>query len=203
MINSVVLVGRLTKDPELRKTQNGTSVCYFTLAVGRRYKTPGQPDADFINCTAWNKTAELLCTYQRKGSLVGITGRVQTRSYDDQQGQRVFRTDIIAETVDFLESKAAAAAHQNTSYGQDTGYSSGGYNQGYQNNSYGNQGGYNQPSYGGYSSSYSSNPSSGGYNPPNQGYSQPSSDFGPDSSGFDDAFDESSSLDISSDDLPF
>ena len=90
MINRVVLVGRLTRDPELRKTQSGTSVCSFTMAVGRRVSTQGQPDADFINCVAWNKTADLMTQYLHKGSLIGLEGRIQTRSYDNQQGQRVY-----------------------------------------------------------------------------------------------------------------
>lgn len=72
MINRVVLVGRLTRDPELRKTQSGTSVCSFTMAVGRRVSTQGQPDADFINCVAWNKTADLMTQYLHKGSLIGL-----------------------------------------------------------------------------------------------------------------------------------
>ena len=70
MINRVVLVGRLTKDPELRKTQSGTSVVSFSLAVNRRVQTPGQPDADFINCVAWNRLADLMCQYLHRGSLI-------------------------------------------------------------------------------------------------------------------------------------
>ena len=99
MINRVVLVGRLTRDPELRKTQGGTSVCSFTMAVGRRVQTQGQPDADFINCVAWNKTADLMTQYLHKGSLIGLEGRIQTRSYDNQQGQRVYVTEVVAESV--------------------------------------------------------------------------------------------------------
>ena len=96
MINRVVLVGRLTRDPELRKTQSGTSVCSFTMAVGRRVSTQGQPDADFINCVAWNKTADLMTQYLHKGSLIGLEGRIQTRSYDNQQGQRVYVTEVVS-----------------------------------------------------------------------------------------------------------
>ena len=99
MINRVVLVGRLTRDPELRKTQSGT------MAVGRRVSTQGQPDADFINCVAWNKTADLMTQYLHKGSLIGLEGRIQTRSYDNQQGQRVYVTEVVAESVQFLEPK--------------------------------------------------------------------------------------------------
>ncbi len=84
MINRVVLVGRLTKDPELRRTQSGTSVVSYTIAVNRRSAQPGQPDADFINCVAWNKTAELMAQYLHKGSLIGVEGRIQTRNYENQ-----------------------------------------------------------------------------------------------------------------------
>ena len=111
MINRVVLVGRLTRDPELRKTQSGTSVCSFTMAVGRRVSTQGQPDADFINCVAWNKTADLMTQYLHKGSLIGLEGRIQTRSYDNQQGQRVYVTEVVAESVQFLEPKNAQSGY--------------------------------------------------------------------------------------------
>lgn len=118
MINRVILVGRLTKDPELRKTQNGTSVVSYTMAVNRRIQTPGQPDADFINCVAWNKTADLMAQYLHKGSLIGIEGRIQTRSYDNQQGQRVYVTEVVTDSVQFLEPKNS----NNTGYTQNTGY---------------------------------------------------------------------------------
>lgn len=114
MINRVILVGRLTKAPELRRTQSGSSVVSFSLAVGRRYAQPGQPDADFINCVAWNKTAELMAQYLHKGSMIGVEGRIQTRNYDNQQGQRVYVTEVVAESVQFLESKNASSQTQNT-----------------------------------------------------------------------------------------
>lgn len=107
MINRVVLVGRLTRDPELRKTQNGTSVCSFTMAVNRRMQTQGQPDADFISCVAWNKLADLMTQYLHKGSLIGLEGRIQTRNYDNQQGQRVYVTEVVADNIQFLEPKNA------------------------------------------------------------------------------------------------
>lgn len=107
MINRVVLVGRLTKDPELRRTQSGTSVVSYTIAVNRRSAQPGQPDADFINCVAWNKTAELMAQYLRKGSLIGIEGRIQTRSYDNQQGQKVYITEVLVNMIQFLGSRNA------------------------------------------------------------------------------------------------
>lgn len=110
MINRVVLVGRLTRDPELRKTQNGTSVCSFTMAVNRRMQTQGQPDADFIGCVAWNKLADLMTQYLHKGSLIGLEGRIQTRNYDNQQGQRVYVTEVVADNIQFLEPKNAQSS---------------------------------------------------------------------------------------------
>lgn len=101
-INRVVLIGRLTRDPELRKTQSGTSVCSFTLAVNRRQNQDGTQDADFINCVAWNKLADNIQLYQKKGNQLGIEGRINTRSYDNQQGQKVYVTEVVAENVQFL-----------------------------------------------------------------------------------------------------
>lgn len=101
-INRVVLIGRLVRDPELRKTTNGTSVCSFTLAVNRRQNQDGTQDADFINCVAWNKLADNIQLYQKKGNQLGIEGRINTRSYDNQQGQKVYVTEVVAENVQFL-----------------------------------------------------------------------------------------------------
>lgn len=101
-INRVVLIGRLVRDPELRKTTNGTSVCSFTLAVNRRQNQDGTQDADFIQCVAWNKLADNIQLYQKKGNQLGIEGRINTRSYDNQQGQKVYVTEVIAENVQFL-----------------------------------------------------------------------------------------------------
>ncbi len=107
MINRVVLVGRLTKDPVLRRTPNGTSVASFTIACDRRNKVEGQPTADFISCTCWNRVAENTATYTHKGSLVGVEGRIQTRSYDDQSGKRVYVTEVVCDSVQFLEPKGS------------------------------------------------------------------------------------------------
>ena len=129
MINRVVLVGRLTKDPVLRKTANGASVVSFTVACTRRFKQEGQPDADFINTVAWNKTADIVAQYTHKGSLVGVEGRIQTRSYDDKDSKRVYVTEVVADSVQFLESKSAAASNvnvpevNNQSYQSDNGQS--------------------------------------------------------------------------------
>lgn len=95
MINRVVLVGRMTKDPVLRKTGTGASVTSFTVACDRRIKTEGQPTADFINCVCWNKVADNTAQFTHKGSLVGVEGRIQTRSYDDQSGRRVYVTEVV------------------------------------------------------------------------------------------------------------
>lgn len=106
MINRVILVGRLTRDPQSRKTPNGASVTSFTVACDRRgQKVEGQPTADFINCVCWNRTADVVAQYTHKGSLVGVEGRIQTRSYDDQSGRRVFVTEVLADSVQFLEPK--------------------------------------------------------------------------------------------------
>lgn len=98
----MVLIGRLTRDPELRKTQSGTSVCSFTLAVNRRQNQDGTQEADFISCVAWNKLADNIQLYQKKGNQLGIEGRINTRSYDNQQGQKVYVTEVITENVQFL-----------------------------------------------------------------------------------------------------
>lgn len=106
MINNVVLVGRLTKDPDLRYTQSGNAATNFTLAVNRNFtNSDGQRDADFINCVIWRKPAENLANLAHKGSLIGIVGRIQTRNYDNQQGQRVFVTEVVADNFQLLESK--------------------------------------------------------------------------------------------------
>ena len=115
MINRVVLVGRITKDPELRKTQSGTSVVSFTIACNRRVPSQGQ-DADFINCVAWNKTADFMTQYVKKGALLGLEGRIQTRSYDDKDGKRVYVTEVVADSVQFLESKKQAENGGNEAY---------------------------------------------------------------------------------------
>lgn len=114
MINNVVLVGRLTKDPDLKYTGNGTAVATFTLAVNRNFTNQsGEREADFINCVIWRKPAETLANYAKKGVLIGLTGRIQTRSYDNQQGQRVYVTEVIADNFQLLESKKADSS-QNT-----------------------------------------------------------------------------------------
>ena len=106
MMNSTCLVGRLTKDVELRYTPSNVAVTTFTLAVNRTFKNEnGDREADFINCVMWRQQAEKLANWAKKGALIGITGRIQTRSYDNQQGQRVYVTEVVAEIFQLLESK--------------------------------------------------------------------------------------------------
>ena len=118
MINRVVLVGRLTRDPELRYTANGAAVASFTIAVNRQFtNSQGEREADFINCVIWRKAAENFAKFTSKGSRVGIDGRLQTRNYENKQGQRVYVTEVVVENFSLLESKNASSsnnAHDNS-----------------------------------------------------------------------------------------
>ena len=107
MINRVVLVGRITRDPELRKTNTGTSVVSFTLAVNRRFSSnqEGGQDADFISCVAWRQSADFMANYVKQGALLGVEGRIQTRNYKDQSDRTVYVTEVVVNEVQFLESK--------------------------------------------------------------------------------------------------
>lgn len=106
MINRVILVGRLTKDPEFRTTPSGVDVATFILAVNRNFKSKnGEQQADFINCVVFRKQAENVNNYLNKGSLAGVDGRIQSRSYENKEGQRVFVTEVVADSVQFLEPK--------------------------------------------------------------------------------------------------
>ena len=108
MINNVVLVGRMTKDAELRYTPSNVAVATFTLAVNRNFKNQnGEQEADFINVVIWRQQAENLANWAKKGALIGVTGRIQTRSYDNQQGQRIYVTEVVAESFQLLESRAS------------------------------------------------------------------------------------------------
>lgn len=135
MINRAVLTGRITKDPELRYTQNGTAVVQFTLAVDRQFRNQdGEREADFINCVIWRKSAENFANFTHKGSKVGVDGRIQTRSYENQQGNRVYVTEVIVDNFALLDSR------------QDNqqGYASQSQNNGAQTDFNGNQGNYAQ-----------------------------------------------------------
>ncbi|EAA0044688.1 single-stranded DNA-binding protein [Listeria monocytogenes] len=122
MMNRVVLVGRLTKDPDLRYTPAGAAVATFTLAVNRPFTNQqGEREADFINCVVWRKPAENVANFLKKGSMAGVDGRVQTRNYEGNDGKRVYVTEIVAESVQFLESKNnnAEGATSNNYQGED------------------------------------------------------------------------------------
>lgn len=112
MINQVTLVGRLTKDPELRVTTEGNSVVTVTLAVNRNFRNQkGEIEADFVQCTLWRKMAENLALYCKKGALIGITGRIQTRNYVNEEGKRKYVTEVIAESLRFLDGKRGQVAN--------------------------------------------------------------------------------------------
>jgi len=133
MINRAVLTGRLTKEAELRTTQSGLSVATFTLAVNRHSKAKG--DADFINCVIWRKAAENFCNFTSKGSLVGIDGRIQTRSYENKSGQKVYVTEIVVDSFALLESKKDRLANNNS--GIDNNFGTNNNNNGFSSNTTG------------------------------------------------------------------
>jgi len=108
MINRTVLVGRLTRDPELRYTSSNKAFARFTIAVNRTFAgANGEREADFISCIVWNRQAENLARFVKKGSLIGVEGRIQTGSYDDKDGIRKFTTDVVCDSVQFLEPKGS------------------------------------------------------------------------------------------------
>lgn len=167
MINRVVLTGRLTRDPDLRYTANGAAVGSFTVAVNRQFtNAQGDRDADFINCVIWRKAAENFANFTKKGSLVGIDGRIQTRSYDNQQGQKVYVTEVVVENFSLLEPKGSSNNNQN--FSNDNNFS---------NNSFNNN------------------------SVPNNNTNKPNNTF--DNTSSDPFADNSQSIDISDDDLPF
>lgn len=120
-MNNVSLVGRLTRDPEVRysKNDNNLAITKFNVAVDRRFKREGEQSADFINCVSFGKTAEFVEKYFSKGQRIGLTGRIQTGSYTNNEGQKVYTTDIIAENVEFVESKKAQEDYPGPPKGQD------------------------------------------------------------------------------------
>lgn len=111
-MNKAILIGRLTKDPELKMTENTKrEVCQFTIAVNRPYTNDdGERKADFINCVVWDKLAENLSKYQKKGNQVAVEGRIQTRNYDDKDGKKVYVTEILASNISFLDSKGTGTS---------------------------------------------------------------------------------------------
>ena len=112
MLNRVCLVGRLGRDVELKKTGNGKSYAFFSLVVGRNFKTADGQDADFITVVCWGKVAENTATYCSKGSLISIDGRLQTRTYENDKGDRIFITEVVADSVQFIDTKKKAEAQQ-------------------------------------------------------------------------------------------
>lgn len=212
-MNKVVLVGRLTKDPELKRTNSDIPYVQFTLAVNRPYANKGgDRQADFINCIVWRAPAENLARFIRKGGLVGVDGMIQTRTYDDQNGVRHYITEVVCDNVTFLEAKKDGAGDMQQGYGyqqapqsfNQPSYSS--YNQqnvGYQGSSF------NQPNSFNQQAGYNQNSAYRGANP-NQGatpqsfeqkaYNQNAKAAPKQQDPFEDIDD---SFNISSDDLPF
>ena len=120
-MDKVVLMGRLTKDPDIRYTQStNTMVASFSLAVNRRFAKEGEQQADFINIVAWSKTAEFVSKYSKKGQQVAVVGRIQTRNYDDDKGVKHYITEVIAEEVYFADSKKENTETTNNTITQTT-----------------------------------------------------------------------------------
>lgn len=182
MINRVVLVGRLTKDPELKYTQSGIAVTRFTLAVNRPFRNQqGENEADFINCVAWRKQAENTANYLRKGSLAGVDGRIQTSSFEGRDGNRVFMTEVVADSVQFLEPRSATQERSRGGYSSNDSFQS------------------NAPS-----DPFASNNQGSSYN---QNQNQPNDPFAPTEqrTTTNDPFapNKGGQIDVSDDDLPF
>lgn len=115
MINRTVLVGRLTADPQLRYTPSGVAVARFTLAVGRTFSNAtGEKETDFIQCQVWKKAAENVANFLKKGSLAGVEGRIQTGSYEGTDGKRVYTTEIVADSVQFLEPRNSSGSNESS-----------------------------------------------------------------------------------------
>ena len=113
-MNKVILMGRLTKDVEMRQTPNGVSVARFTLAVNRRFAKEGQQQADFINCVAWRQTGEFIARYFRKGSMIAVVGSIQSRSWDGQDGKKQYATEVNVEEAYFTGSKSEGSQYNQT-----------------------------------------------------------------------------------------
>ena len=164
MMNRVVIVGRMTRDPELNRTGSGNSVCHFTLALERNFKSGEEQQADFIPVVVWNKRAESVAQYCRKGSLVGVDGRLRSRTYDNKQGQRVYVVEVLADSVQFLETRSARERHQTNAQSRvsnDNFYNGNSYGNNQQANSYQPQNNYSRQrnSYGTAANTNNFNPS--------------------------------------------
>ena len=122
MMNKVILIGRLTRDPELRRSNTGMAVCNFSVAVNRGFAGQNnEPQTDFINCVCFDKQAENLSRYMTKGRLISVDGRIQSRSYDNQEGKRVYVTEVVATNIQYLESKSSTQGTTN-SYSNNNSY---------------------------------------------------------------------------------
>lgn len=194
MINRVVLIGRLTRDVELRYTNSGAAVASFTVAVNRQFtNAQGEREADFISCVIWRKAAENFANFTRKGSLVGVEGRLQSRSYENQQGQRVYVTEVVVDNFSLLESRSTTQQRDN---GTDNGnqYSGGNNSQNYNQNQ-----GYNQNQ----NSSNSTPPTPKNNNASMQNNSNKAGNSNNQPDTQDPFADNGQQIDISDDDLPF
>jgi single-strand DNA-binding protein len=121
MLNKAIIIGRFTRDPELRKTQNGKSVLNFSLASSRKYG--GNEQVDYINCIAWEKGAEIIAQYMKKGSLIQVEGRTVSRSYDDRDGKKVYVQEVLVENFNFLDSRSSSSPQQPSQSYNQPGYS--------------------------------------------------------------------------------
>ncbi|ASS73578.1 hypothetical protein CIG75_00370 [Tumebacillus algifaecis] len=219
MLNRIILIGRLTADPELRYTPSGTAVAQFTLAVDRqRSNQNGERETDFINIVVWQKLGELCAQYLRKGRLAAVDGRLQIRSYENKEGQKVRVAEVVADNVRFLERADQGSGDSMNQGGY--GGNQGGYG-GNQGGYGGNQGGYggNQGGYGGNQGGYGGNQggsggnqggsggNQGGYGGNQGGYGGNQGGYGGNQGGGrrdEDPFsDDGKPIDISDDDLPF
>ena len=120
-MNKAILMGRLTRDPEMRTTPQGVSVCSFSIAVNRRFAKEGQQQADFINCVAWRQQAEFICKYFTKGSMIAVVGSIQTRTWDGQDGKKQYTTEVIVDEAHFTGSRAETGTNSapvNTGFAQ-------------------------------------------------------------------------------------
>ncbi|WP_119316913.1 single-stranded DNA-binding protein [Companilactobacillus formosensis] len=191
MINRVVLVGRLTRDPELRYTANGAAVASFTVAVNRQFtNSQGEREADFINCVIWRKAAENFSNFTNKGSLVGIDGRLQTRNYENQQGQRVYVTEVVVENFSLLESRAESEKRNSG-------------NNSNQAPSYNNNNQSNQSPFGNNNNNYGNNAGNSNFDNSNNNSNNNNQSNNSNNNSGDPFANNSKPIDISDDDLPF
>jgi single-strand DNA-binding protein len=153
MLNHIVIMGRLTRDPELRHTQSSIPVASFTVAVDRDFsgRDGGERQTDFISCVAWRSTGEFVSKYFTKGSMIVVSGRLQIRQYTDKDGNNRTAAEVVADNVYFGESKRSSAGGESRSYSENGGYQ----NNGYQSNGYQSGNSYNNNYQGGYQGGYS------------------------------------------------